>query len=80
MPGVDKTQLFFRYDYLDENRLRGEGLVGWYVVKIADPAQAQAMGAKFDTMLPIHRRKPRRRPRKDSSRASRSRSATSARS
>jgi putative ABC transport system permease protein len=49
--GVDKTQFFFRYDYLDENRLRGEGLVGWYVVKINDPAQAQQMGAKFDSMF-----------------------------
>lgn len=49
--GVDKTQLFIRYDYLDENRLRGEGLVGWYVVKIADPSQAQQMGAKFDSMF-----------------------------
>ena len=48
---LDKTQLFFRYDYLDENRLRGEGLVGWYVVKIADPSRAQEMGAKFDTMF-----------------------------
>ena len=50
-PGVDKTQLFFRYDYLDENRIAGEGQVSWYVVKIADPAQAQAMGAKFDGMF-----------------------------
>jgi putative ABC transport system permease protein len=49
--GVDKTQLFFRYDYLDENRLRGVGQVGWYVVKIADGSQAQAMGAKFDEMF-----------------------------
>jgi putative ABC transport system permease protein len=49
--GVDKTQLFIRYDYLDENRLRGEGLVGWYVVKIADAARAQEMGAKFDSMF-----------------------------
>jgi putative ABC transport system permease protein len=48
---VDKTQLFIRYDYLDENRLRGEGMVGWYVVKIADPSQASAMGAKFDSMF-----------------------------
>jgi len=48
---VDKTQFFFRYDYLDENRLRGEGLVGWYVVKITDPARAHEMGAKFDTMF-----------------------------
>lgn len=49
--GVDKTQFFFRYDYLDENRRQGDGLVGWYVVKIADPSQAQAMGAKFDEMF-----------------------------
>jgi putative ABC transport system permease protein len=50
-PGVDKTQFFFRYDFLDENRLRGEGQVGWYIVKIADPAQAQQMGARFDDMF-----------------------------
>lgn len=49
--GVDKTQFFFRYDYLDENRRQGDGLVGWYVVKIADPGQAQAMAAKFDDMF-----------------------------
>ncbi|HWI18821.1 MAG TPA: FtsX-like permease family protein [Vicinamibacterales bacterium] len=49
--GVDKTQFFFRYDYLDENRAAGEGLVGWYVVKIADPSQAQQMGARFDAMF-----------------------------
>ena len=49
--GVDKTQFFFRYDYLDENRRQGDGLVGWYVVKIADPGQAQAMGARFDEMF-----------------------------
>jgi len=50
-PGFDKTQFFFRYDYLDENRRGGEGLVGWYVVRIADASQAQAMGARFDEMF-----------------------------
>lgn len=50
-PGFDKTQFFFRYDYLNENRRQGEGLVGWYVVRINDPAQAQAMGARFDDMF-----------------------------
>ncbi len=49
--GVDKTQFFFRYDYLDENRAGEEGLVGWYVVKIADASQSQAMGARFDEMF-----------------------------
>jgi len=50
-PAVDKTTFYFRYDYLDENRRGGEGLVGWYVVKIADASQAQQMGAKFDAMF-----------------------------
>jgi putative ABC transport system permease protein len=49
--GTDKTQFFFRYDYLDENRADGEGLVGWYVVKIADASQAVAMSQKFDDMF-----------------------------
>jgi putative ABC transport system permease protein len=49
--GVDKTQFFFRYDYLDENRRGGAGAVGWYVVKIADASRAQEMGAKFDEMF-----------------------------
>jgi putative ABC transport system permease protein len=49
--GTDKTQFFFRYDYLDENRATGEGLVGWYVVKIADASQAVAMSRKFDEMF-----------------------------
>jgi len=49
--GVDKTQFFFRYDYLDENRAGGQGLVGWYIVKINDAAAAQQMGATFDDMF-----------------------------
>ena len=49
--GVDKTQFFFRYDYLDENRTFGQGAVGWYIVKIADVSQATGLGAKFDEMF-----------------------------
>lgn len=49
--GIDKTQFFFRYDYLDENRIRGAGEVGWYIVKIADPSKAQQMSATFDEMF-----------------------------
>jgi len=50
-PGFDKTNFFFRYDYLDENRSRGEGLVGWYIVKIADPSRSTELAAKFDDMF-----------------------------
>jgi putative ABC transport system permease protein len=49
--GVDKSQFFFRYDYLDQNRQFGEGLVGWYVVKIDDPARAVELAGRFDEMF-----------------------------
>jgi putative ABC transport system permease protein len=49
--GIDQTQFFFRYDYLDENRAAGEGQVGWYVVKIADSSQAVALSRTFDEMF-----------------------------
>lgn len=50
-PGTDKTTFFFRYDYLDENRQQGEGLVGWYVVKIADASRSVEMAQRFDDMF-----------------------------
>ena len=49
--GVNNSNFFFRYDYLDENRTNGAGLVGWYIVKIADPANAVTMANKFDDMF-----------------------------
>ena len=49
--GADLTNFYFRYDYLDENRRNGKGLVGWYLVKIADPSQSVAMAEKFDAMF-----------------------------
>jgi putative ABC transport system permease protein len=48
---VDKTQFFFRYDYLDENRRYGEGSVGWYIARIADPSRAVEIGRRFDDMF-----------------------------
>jgi putative ABC transport system permease protein len=49
--GIDKTQFFFRYDYLDENRTLGDGSVGWYVVKISDPDHSVELSRKFDEMF-----------------------------
>ena len=48
---VDKTSMFFRYDYLDENRRAGQGTVGWYVVKISDPSRAVELSRTFDEMF-----------------------------
>jgi len=51
-PSVDKTQIFLRYDYLDQNRSEAaDGIVGWYVVKIADPGKAVELGQTFDGMF-----------------------------
>ena len=49
---VDKTQFYFRYDYFDENRSEEmRGNVGWYVVKIFNPAQAVELSRTFDEMF-----------------------------
>lgn len=44
----DNTQFFFRYDYFDEARMYGQGLVGWYAIRIDDPARAQEIAAAVD--------------------------------
>lgn len=46
-PDVDETQLFFRWDYLNE-RMGDLGLVGWYVVEIADPEHADRVALAID--------------------------------
>lgn len=46
--GTDNTQLFFRYDYFDEARAFGKGLVGWYVVRVSDPDQATQVAKQID--------------------------------
>jgi putative ABC transport system permease protein len=50
-PGVDTTQLFFRYDYLDENRTWGQGVVGWYIVKVQDPSRSTELASRLDDMF-----------------------------
>ena len=49
--GIDKTQFFFRYDYLEENRTILQGDVGWYIVKIDDGSKAVEMSRRFDEMF-----------------------------
>lgn len=46
--GVDQTSFFFRFDYFDEARLYGEGQVGWYQVRLADPKAAAEVAAAID--------------------------------
>ena len=46
--GTDTTQFLFRYDYFDEARLFGEGLVGWYYIQVDDPDQAAQVAEAVD--------------------------------
>ena len=45
---TDTSGFYFRYDYFDEGRAYGEGLVGWYSVQVNDPERAGAIAKAID--------------------------------
>jgi putative ABC transport system permease protein len=52
--GVDKTQFFFHYDFLNEtirDQSWGHNMVGWYVIKLHDPNQAEEVAQRLDAMF-----------------------------
>jgi putative ABC transport system permease protein len=53
-PGVDKTQVFLHWDYLDQTYGDTGFLnhqVGWYVIRVADPATSDQLAKRIDTMF-----------------------------
>ena len=50
-PEVDKTQFLFRWDYLDENRTLGPGMVGWVLIKVDDANRAGELARSIDTLF-----------------------------
>jgi putative ABC transport system permease protein len=46
--GTDTTQFLFRYDFFDESRQFGQGMVGWYTVRVRDPSRAAEIAAAID--------------------------------
>jgi putative ABC transport system permease protein len=51
--GVDKSQFFFHYRYLEET-VRDTfmaGLVSWYVIQVADPASADRLALQLDAQF-----------------------------
>lgn len=46
--GTDTSGFYFRYDYFNEARVFGEGLVGWYTVRVNDPNQAAEVAKTID--------------------------------
>jgi putative ABC transport system permease protein len=50
-PDADTSGMFFRADYLDENRQFGQGTVGWYVVRLADLDDAVQVTKAIDELF-----------------------------
>ena len=51
--GTDKTQFFFHYEYLNEV-VRGTemaDLVGWYLAKVRNPAEADTVAKRMDALF-----------------------------
>ena len=46
--GTDTSSFYFRYDYFDEGRAYGEGMVGWYGVRVNDPDRAAEVAKAID--------------------------------
>ncbi|MGH9578446.1 MAG: ABC transporter permease, partial [Terriglobales bacterium] len=47
--GTDTTQFLFHYDYFDEARAFAKGQVGWYIIRIDDPAHAADIARRIDS-------------------------------
>lgn len=48
---VDKTQFLFRHDYLTENRMGLDGFTGWYMIKVANPDNAEGVARTVDAQF-----------------------------
>jgi|CXWL01.1.fsa_nt_gi putative ABC transport system permease protein len=46
--GTDTTQFLFHWEYMDESQAGGNGLVGWYTVRVSDPARAADVARQID--------------------------------
>ncbi|MBA3639628.1 MAG: FtsX-like permease family protein [Acidobacteriota bacterium] len=51
--GTDKTQFFFHYKYLNETISQnfGRDQVGWYIVKVANPGEADIVAKRMDALF-----------------------------
>jgi putative ABC transport system permease protein len=48
---TDTSGMFFRYDYLKEGTGGGRGLVGWYIIRIADPSRSTEVARRIDGLF-----------------------------
>jgi putative ABC transport system permease protein len=48
---TDVTQFLFHWKYLDESRVRRNGMVGWYIIRISPPDQAPQIVKRIDDLF-----------------------------
>ena len=48
---IDTSVMLMHYDYFDEARQYGKGTLGWLIIKVADPAQAEQVAAAVDALF-----------------------------
>lgn len=55
LKGVDKTQFFFHYDYMNETlraaKVGFSDIIGWYVFRVSDPSTADQLAKRVDAMF-----------------------------
>jgi putative ABC transport system permease protein len=49
--GIDRASAFFHYDYFNESLQYGKDMVGWMVIRVADPDTADALARRVDSMF-----------------------------
>jgi putative ABC transport system permease protein len=47
-PETDTSNFYFRHDYFDEMRRGGQGMVGWYIIRVKDPKHAEDVAKRVD--------------------------------
>jgi len=47
--GIDPRSAYFQYDYFNESLQFGKDMVGWMVLRVDDPAQADKVAARIDS-------------------------------
>jgi putative ABC transport system permease protein len=45
---TDTSNFYFRHDYFEETRARGQGMIGWYVIRVEDPKRAEDIAKAVD--------------------------------
>ncbi|MFB3064570.1 MAG: ABC transporter permease [Gammaproteobacteria bacterium] len=49
--GFDTSNMIFHHEYFDEGRAWGDGLVGWYIIRVDDPERLQDKAKELDAMF-----------------------------